>query len=409
MILSDLLGALAPIGLGGAAGALAVLGGQGAAAALSLCVGVAVAAVVASRGSPRAPSKPELETAEQRHTHEQLAETIAEFTPDAVLFFSDTGLIKYANPAAQELFFEGASPVGRNFLTLIADAPGALREALLGESDRLFTIDWDAQHETFHVSRRNFALGGELHTLLLVKHLTREISRREVEVLKQVIRVISHEVNNTLAPISSLVHSARLISKSPEHAPKLDRVFDTVAERATHLQQFLDGYAKLARLPRPRPANVTWGPFLGQLAELYPSARLPETPPDAPGYFDAVQIEQVLINLLKNAVEAGSAPEDVELSVAVDPNGTCELKVLDRGPGFSPEALKSAVLPLYTTKERGSGMGLALCREIVEAHGGALGIQNRPDGGASIVVRLPGQKRLETAALSKSRLTLTRS
>ena len=98
-----------------------------------------------------------------------------------------------------------------------------------------------------------------------------------------------------------------------------------------------------------------------------------------------------------------------ELAVRVDESGETELRVRDRGPGFSDEALKSALLPLYTTKERGSGMGLALCREIAEAHGGSIGLGNAADGGGWVAVRLPGTRRDDSnRALTRSRLTLTR-
>jgi nitrogen fixation/metabolism regulation signal transduction histidine kinase len=341
--------------------------------------------------------------------HEDLARQIADSNPDAVLFFSDRGTIRYANPAAQELFFEGEKPEGRDFLALMAHAPAALRESLLGEADRLFSVEVDGQHETYHVSRRSFALHGELHTLLIVKHLTREIARREVDVLKRVIRIISHEVNNSLAPVTSLVHSARLIAKSPDAAAKLERVFDTIEERAGHLGTFLDGYAKLARLPKPRSREIDWEPFLRHVAELHPGVRLP-APPRASGWFDPAQIEQVVINLVKNATEAGSAPGDVEIEIAVENGVGAEIRVLDRGPGFSEEALKSALFPLYTTKEHGSGMGLALSREIVEAHGGSLAIANREQGGARISVRLPGRVQRDAALThSRVRLTLTRA
>jgi two-component system nitrogen regulation sensor histidine kinase NtrY len=342
-----------------------------------------------------------------RRLHEHVVAAIADSNPDAVVFFSDTGNIRYANPTARELFFDGVSPEGQNFLRLMATAPLPLREALLGESDRLFNIEIEGQRETFHVSRRTFLLDEELHTLLIVKHLTREISRREVDVLKRVIRVISHEVNNSLAPVSSLVHSARKIAQGPEPGAKLGRVFDTIEERTRHLASFLEGYANLARLPEPRMRRIEWEPFLRQLAELHPGVRLPE-PPGLPGYFDPVQVEQLLINLFKNAVEAGSEREGVELAVRVDENGDVELRVRDRGPGFSEEALKSALLPLYTTKERGSGMGLALCREIAEAHGGSIGLGNDRDGGGWVVIRLPGRRRDDSSRMTRSRLTLTR-
>ena len=135
---------------------------------------------------------------------DQVIRLIADSVPEAVLFFSDLGVIRYANAAARQLFFEGRAPEGQNFIRLVADAPVPLREALLGDSDRLFTMDLDGTRQTYHLSRRTFLLDDELHTLLVVMHMTREISRHEVEVLKRVVRVISHEVNNSLAPVTSL-------------------------------------------------------------------------------------------------------------------------------------------------------------------------------------------------------------
>jgi nitrogen fixation/metabolism regulation signal transduction histidine kinase len=208
--------------------------------------------------------------------------------------------------------------------------------------------------------------------------------------------------------VSSLVHSARVIVKNPQHLGKLEKVFDTIEERAIHLGGFLEGYAKLARLPDPRPKDVEWSAFFKQIQTLHPALHL-NSLPEGPGYFDAVQLEQVMLNVLKNAVESGSDPGAVDVQVRSDAGGASEIKVLDRGSGFSDEALKNALLPMYSTKERGSGMGLALCREIVEAHGGSLGLSNRPEGGAAIVVRLPGRRLDVTSDLARSRLTLTRA
>jgi nitrogen fixation/metabolism regulation signal transduction histidine kinase len=339
----------------------------------------------------------------------ELVHLVADHVPDAVLFFSDTGVIRYANPVARNLFFDGKSPEGQNFIRLVADAPVPLREALLGESDHLFSMDLDGRRETYHVSRRSFTLDDELHTLLTVKYMTREISRREVDVLKRVVRVISHEVNNSLAPVTSLVHSARLISKNPEHTGKLDRVFSTIEERTNHLRTFLDGYVVLARLPQPRAKPVDWSNFLRLLSALYPDVKWPRQPPEHDGWFDVVQIEQVFINLIKNACEAGSAIGDVEITIATQPDGSSEIDVLDRGRGFSTEGLKNALLPLYSTKESGGGMGLSLSQEIVEAHGGSIAISNRPGGGAAMRVILPGRGSSGNADLTRSRLTLTRS
>jgi len=332
---------------------------------------------------------------------------VADSVPDAVVLFSDVGTIRYSNPVARELFFEGQNPEGQNFIRLLSDAAAPLREALLGETDRFFSVQVEGRLESYHLSRRNFLADAEPLTLLIVKYMTREIRRREVEVLQRVVRVMSHEVNNSLAPISSLLHSARLMANNLGQAERFQRVFDTIDERASHLRTFLEGYAALARLPRPRLAEASWAPVLAQLGALFPELRRPE-PPELPGWFDSGQLEQLLINLVKNAHEAGSPPSAVELELSSQPDGSSELCLLDRGPGFSAEAMQNAVLPLYTTKPGGSGMGLALSREIAEAHGGSLDVSNRKDGGACIQVRLSGRKSRAAHDLTRSRLTLTR-
>jgi nitrogen fixation/metabolism regulation signal transduction histidine kinase len=337
------------------------------------------------------------------------AHLLAEVHPDALMLFTDDGVIRYANPAARDLFFDGENPEEQNFFGIIRQAPPPLREALLGESDRLFSVEIDGQNETYHLTRRSFEIADEICTLLLVKHLTLEVRRREVDVLKKVVRVMSHEVNNSLAPVQSLVHSARLIAAHPEQKDKLAKVFDTIEERAKHLHSFIGGYAGMARLPKPQPRPVEWQPLFDHVRALYPDVKLP-TAPEKPGWFDPVQIEQVLINLLKNASESGCDVKDIELTATIEPDGATRFEVLDRGPGFSSEALANAILPFYTTKEKGSGVGLALCREVIDAHGGGLSVGNREGGGAQVRVLLPG-KRAPDPALSRSRakLTLSRS
>jgi two-component system, NtrC family, nitrogen regulation sensor histidine kinase NtrY len=201
-----------------------------------------------------------------------------------------------------------------------------------------------------------------------------------------VIRVIAHELNNSLAPITSLAHSGRLLAQAPEPA-QLERVFATIAERAAHLATFIEGYARFAKLPRPRPAAVPWALLLGRLDGALPFSILGALPARA-AIVDAGQLEQVLINLLKNAAESGSAAGEVTVAVR-DEGAGFRIEVGDRGSGLSEATLRDALLPFYSTKATGTGLGLTLCREIVEAHGGRLSLANRTGGGALVTVWLP--------------------
>jgi two-component system nitrogen regulation sensor histidine kinase NtrY len=343
---------------------------------------------------------------EQRSAGERregLLRTVVETTPVAMVLFGDAGDITFTNRSARDLFFEGMAVEGQNFLSMIERAPPALRRAVLSDGDELFSVDGAAGPETFHLSRRHLDDG---QTLIAVRGVTQEINRHEVVSLKKVIRIISHEINNSLGPISSLIGSAKIILQRPEHLPRLSTVFDTIQERALHLQSFLGGYATLAKLPAPRPVSVPWEPFLDGLRGCWPGLEIGEAP-TRPGFFDRAQIQQVLINLVKNAHEAGG-PKD-EIKVVIDAGaegGGCRISVLDRGPGISDEVMQNVFLPFFTTKPSGDGLGLALSREIVELHQGRLGLARRPGGGMSVSLWLPDRPG-GAAALASSRVRLT--
>jgi signal transduction histidine kinase len=162
---------------------------------------------------------------------------------------------------------------------------------------------------------------------------------------------------------------------------------DTIEERARHLRGFLDGYATFARLPLPARRLMAWRDLLAGVEGLYPY-RIEGELLAAPVYGDPGQLQQVLINLLKNAAESGSAGDEVTLSVHAGEG--IELTVQDRGKGMSAEVMRNALVPFYSTKKGGTGLGLPLCREIVEAHGGRLSLHPRDGGGLCVRCWLPG-------------------
>lgn len=317
---------------------------------------------------------------------ELLLDTVIQHTPVALLLSDAVERIVFANVAARQLLAEGRGLVGTELHRLLDAAPPALREALQAGEDGLFSLEIDGNEERFHLSQREFHLQGRPHRLRLLRRMTRELSRQEVDSWKRVIRVISHELNNSLAPISSLAHSGAELARRGQ-LERLPQVFASIGERASHLHGFLSGYAQFAKLPAPRIARVDWPGFTDRLAAHYGFA-LQHALPAEPGRFDAAQIEQALINLLKNAHEAGGPASAVQLGI-VQQGQELRLSVADRGPGMSETVLAQALLPFYSTKRSGSGLGLALAREIAEAHGGRITLANREGGGLAVTLVLP--------------------
>jgi nitrogen fixation/metabolism regulation signal transduction histidine kinase len=320
---------------------------------------------------------------------ELLLDTVVQHSPTALVLTDATDRIVYANLAARHLFNDGKSPAGLRFNDLLDACPEAMRHALAASEDSLFGVEMGEDEEYFHLSRRDFRLQGRPHQLYLVQRITRELSRQEVAVWKRVIRVISHELNNSLAPISSLAHSGAELARRND-LERLPRVFEGIGERVRHLHQFTAGYASFAKLPQPNPVPIDWAAFLDSL-KLHCEFRLDGEVPAESARFDAAQIEQVLINLLKNATEAGGDPDAVTLAIKHTAQ-SWRIEVADRGPGMSDTVLAQALLPFYSTKRSGTGLGLALAREIVEAHGGRISLANRDGGGLRVTVSRPAAR-----------------
>jgi len=321
------------------------------------------------------------------YQRELMLDTVIQTTPLALVLTNDSDAVLYSNTTARQLFGEGRKLEGERFSRYLAVAPAPLREAIDRGGDTLFTLELAGEPQVYHVSQRRFLLNAQPHRLLMLKQLTREINSQEVATWKKVIRVIAHELNNSLAPISSLAHSGQILSRSSPDAEQLIRVFATIEERAKHLAGFIEGYSKFAKLPHPRLVPVSWDVLLERLRAVV-AFKLADPPPQRIASFDTMQMEQALINLLKNSRESGSQPDDIELRVSLAAQGFV-IEVLDRGPGFTAAALENALVPFYSTKETGTGLGLTLCREIVEAHGGRLRIANREGGGALVSLWLP--------------------
>ena len=317
---------------------------------------------------------------------ELLLDTMVQNTPVAMLLVVESGPIVYANLAARQLLNKGRKLEGHSLGAVLRLAAAPLRDALDRGGDGLFSIGSEDEEEIYHLARRSFRLNGRAHELLLLRQITVELRRQEVQTWKKVIRVISHELNNSLAPVASLAHSGGELVRRGQHE-KLSGIFATIEERARHLEGFIRGYAHFAKLPMPRNEAIVWPQFVARLHSQIPFAVDGELPPET-AHFDIAQMEQALLNLLKNAHESGSAAEHVSLRVRQHA-GLLRIEVMDRGSGMTDAVLSNALVPFYSTKRSGTGLGLALAREIAEAHGGRISLGNREGGGLSVAMVLP--------------------
>ncbi len=317
---------------------------------------------------------------------ELLLDTMVQNTPVAMLLVDPARRVVHANIAARKLLGDGHKLEGQSFDSLLARSDEALREAFERGGDGMFSVGEADDEEVYHLARRHFRLNGRRHELVLLRALTAELRRQEVQTWKKVIRVISHELNNSLAPIASLAHSgAELLRRG--QLERLPNALATIEERARHLEGFIRDYAHFAKLPSPRSEPVPWKRFIAQLQSQVPFVAEGGND-DRMGRFDQAQVEQALLNLLKNAHESGSPAGEVKLALRRAGAGW-RLDVLDRGTGMNDSVLANALLPFYSTKRHGTGLGLALAREIAEAHGGRISMVNRDGGGLCVTLVLP--------------------
>ncbi|MEE4273905.1 MAG: ATP-binding protein [Thermoanaerobaculales bacterium] len=305
----------------------------------------------------------------------------------AVFAFDASHRLRQVNQAGEELFGADRAVIGTSAAEL------GLEDCLTGLPARTVQLEIDGTPSRWEMRRGAFRQHGRPNQLLLLSDVSRALHAEELAAWKRMIRVISHELNNSLAPITSLSGSMeRLVRRDPlpdDWQSDVVRGFEVIASRVEALNRFMTDCSRLAKIPEPTLAPVDIGACIRGVAELDQAHPIDIIEgPESTIRADQDQIEQVLINLLRNAVEA-SNETDVPVEIGwFESDRWLDISIRDEGSGIAdPEQL---FIPFYTTKVEGSGIGLFLCRQIAEAHGGSLSVRNRDDdSGCDAVLRLP--------------------
>jgi nitrogen fixation/metabolism regulation signal transduction histidine kinase len=317
----------------------------------------------------------------------------------AVFTFDEERELKFVNRAGARLLAQNAErTLGRR-----ADELG-LEACLDGDAPRVINTAFPGGVGRWEIRRSSFRQGGRPHELLVLSDLSQPLREEERLAFQRLIRVIGHEMNNSLAPIKSIAGSlSTILERDPppfDWRDDMQRGLAVIASRSESLSRFMSAYARLAKLPPPKLAPLDVGAVIDRVATLEKGHNIQIAGgPKLAIQGDSDQLEQLLINLIRNAVDAvketGGAVRVGWQRLPGSPS-SMELWVDDEGPGLSNTG--NLFVPFFTTKPGGSGIGLVLSRQIAEAHGGSLMLENRDDRtGCRASLRLP----LQVAAASR--------
>ncbi|HVU17022.1 MAG TPA: ATP-binding protein [Candidatus Didemnitutus sp.] len=317
-----------------------------------------------------------------------LLRTVMEEIDVAIFAFDGNSTLRLVNRAGQELLGQPAERIlGRSAGDL------DMVDCLGGDSARVLNRTFPGGTGRWGMRRTSFREGGLPHSLIVIADLSQPLREEELKAWQRLVRVIGHELNNSLAPIKSIAGSLSAILRRPQKPSDWEDDMrgglEIIEARAEGLNKFMQAYARLAKLPPPTKFTCELGALLRRIASFETRIAVEVSGgPDVTAAIDAAQVEQAVINLIKNAVDAALETHGgVRVAWRKTP-GAVEILIEDDGPGIAnPQNL---FVPFFTTKPTGSGIGLVLCRQIAENHGGALSLENREGATGSVArLRLP--------------------
>jgi signal transduction histidine kinase len=325
----------------------------------------------------------------------------------ALITYQDDGTVELMNTAARRLLRTGPIRHVGALDRVSTDLTAALRTLDSGEQ-AMVRVEEEDRILQLAVRVSRFQLQGEPHALASIQDLRNELEEKEMEAWQQLTSVLTHEIMNSVAPISSLASTAhRRLRAADENgsvpddaAADVREAVDTIERRSESLINFVDAYRSFSDIPSPEYEVIEAEALLddvrrllrAQIEEQALSVAVSVDPPDLTLTADPDLLDQVLINLALNAIQAVEAPADgrrgrIELRAYVDRRSRPVIQVEDNGPGIPPDVQDKIFVPFFTTKEDGSGIGLSLSRQIMRLHGGSISVRSTPEEGTVFTLR----------------------
>lgn len=339
---------------------------------------------------------------QEKEAQFQYLQAIVEHVDTGLICFDRDGRTLLMNRALQRLLHKSYFPD----MSAVQRFNPALHEAMAGlQPGERQLVKIVAGNQILQLAVRTTILklkNGEYH-LYSLQNISAELEEQEVQSWQKLIRILTHEIMNSVTPVASLAATANeMIGKfntfDAETTEDIRTAVRAIQKRSEGLLHFTETYRQLTRIPEPKFQEVNTVTLLEDVLTLFkPSLaehairlekKLPATP--LPVQVDPELMEQVLINLIKNAAEAvkGRPGPEISIAAAKDAEGTVIIQVADNGPGIPDDLQEQIFVPFFTTKDEGSGIGLSLCRQIVQMHKGSLSVISKVGEGAVFVIRL---------------------
>lgn len=317
-----------------------------------------------------------------------LLRTVINHIDVAIIALNDENKLIFFNPAAQKLLQIENTQTGENELNLQLEQLSLIKS---GEN-KVLPLQFSEQYGKFNIHMETFREKGEQQKLFFITNVSDILRSEERNAWQSLVRVLSHEINNSLSPINSIsLTLKRFLDKNEniqDHKDNLLEGLSIIAQRSNNLKEFVNSYKQISQLPAPKQKLTSINKLVEKVILLFHKNTIAVVSiQEIELFIDPVQIEQVLINLIKNAIEASDTIAEIIISGGIE-NAMFVLKIIDEGTGITNQ--DNIFVPFYTTKKQGSGIGLILCRQILEVHNGKLSLTNRKSKkGCKVSITLP--------------------